>query len=263
MKNENLYKRSPASLPSVPSTSGAGKKGDEDRSALSQHGKSEKGIALVMVLVMSAIMLMLMTALIYMITVGTQSSGLLKRYKTALEAGYASTDIMTQVIAVREESKDNTTFQSRFDALKSNLSAFGMNAYVPTVLSGCTGTTKDGVVYTGMAAKVMTSTASGWQTGCNSSLDLVPADESTYDLKFNMGTSPRFTVYAKIINTIEGNTSGDSSDSGGRTGRRGAGVVSSGTGELPVMPLSSVYTIEVAAEGTSNERVKLQILYQY
>jgi hypothetical protein len=46
--------------------------------------RSEKGIVLVVVLVLSAVALALMTAMIYMITIGTQISGLQKRYKTAL-----------------------------------------------------------------------------------------------------------------------------------------------------------------------------------
>lgn len=218
---------------------------------------SEKGIALVVVLVLAAISLTLMTTLIYMISVGTQSSGLLKRYKTALEAGYASADIVAMVIAVQEKSNDNTTFSTNFDALKSNLNAFNMNPSVSSVMSGCTGSTKEGAVYSGIAAKIMTPQTS-W-SGCNDSLDLNPADDTTYDMKFDVGTDPRYTVYAKIVNTIQGNTGG------GDLGLLGKPVVSSG-GELPVMPLSSNYTIEVDAESTaanSSERVKLQILYQY
>jgi len=260
MKNDTLQKSIAASLPSISSLHGVGTEGDGTQSRVSRRCKSEKGIALVMVLVLSAITLTMMTALIYMITVGTQSSGLLKGYKTALEAGYASADIMAQVIALREKSTNNTTFNNNLDALKSNLSAFSMNPSVSSVMSGCTGSTKDGVSYTGLATKVMTGTNPGW-TGCNSSLDLKPADESTYDMKFDMGTGPRYTVYAKIVNTVEGNTG----DAG--LNLKGSPVVNSGgAGEVQVMALSSVYTIEVDAESTvatSHERVKLEVLYQY
>lgn len=262
MKNHEFQKRSAAYPTALSSPIVIVEEGEREQSTLSRCRKSEKGIALVVVLVLSAVSLTLMTALIYMITMGTQSSGTLKRYKTALEAGYASADVIAQVIALREGSADNTSFNTNLSALTTNFSNFSMNPSIPAVLSGCTGTTKDGVPYVGLAAKIMTATASGWQGGCNSSLNLIPTDDSTYDLKFDMGTNPRYTVYAKIVNTIEGNTGGDNNEESGR-GRRGAGVVSSGTGELPVMPLSSVYTIEVAAESTTNERVKLQILYQY
>ena len=62
---------------------------------------NEKGIALVMILILSAIALAIMAGLIYMITAGTQISGMQKRYKTALEAGKGGTDITYQLIAAR------------------------------------------------------------------------------------------------------------------------------------------------------------------
>ena len=51
--------------------------------------RNDRGIALVMVLVLSGIALAIMAGLIYMATSGTQVSGLQKRYKTALEGGLA------------------------------------------------------------------------------------------------------------------------------------------------------------------------------
>src|SRR5574341_2459701 len=73
---------------------------------------SERGIVLIVVIVLSAVALALMTALIYMITTGTQISGLQKNYKTALEAGVGGGDIFYQLIATRAE----TAGQASFDA---------------------------------------------------------------------------------------------------------------------------------------------------
>ena len=64
-----------------------------DRNDMSGIFSNERGIALVMVLILSAIALAIMAALIYMITVGTQASGMQKRYRTALEAGKGGADI--------------------------------------------------------------------------------------------------------------------------------------------------------------------------
>ena len=54
---------------------------------------NEKGIALVMVLILSAIALAIMAALVYMLISGTQISGMQKRYRTALEAGVGGADV--------------------------------------------------------------------------------------------------------------------------------------------------------------------------
>ena len=54
---------------------------------------NNKGIALVMVMILSLISLAIMSGLIYMVTSGTQVSGIEKRYSTALEAGKSGKDI--------------------------------------------------------------------------------------------------------------------------------------------------------------------------
>src|SRR3990170_8844714 len=69
-----------------------------------RHLKSEKGIALVVVLVLSAVALTIMTALIYMITSSTRISGIQKSYKTAVEAGQGGADVFYQIVALRGET---------------------------------------------------------------------------------------------------------------------------------------------------------------
>src|SRR4030042_6763671 len=63
--------------------------------------RNEKGITLVIVLILSLVALSIISSLIFMITTGTQLSGLQKRYKTALEAGMGGADITYQVIGAR------------------------------------------------------------------------------------------------------------------------------------------------------------------
>ena len=53
--------------------------------------RNEDGIALMMVLVLSAISLAAMAAMMYMMTVRTQMSGIQKRYSTAYEAAMVHT----------------------------------------------------------------------------------------------------------------------------------------------------------------------------
>ncbi len=206
---------------------------------------SEKGMVLVVVLVLTAVSLALMTALIYMITAGTKISGLQKRYKTALEAGYGAADLIYQVIALRGSGLDSFT---------TTLNANGLNSAIPP--SACTGT-GGGQTYLGIAGKVMTPDTT-WDANCNKSLSIDPGDPTTYDMKADLGTTTKYNVYAKIVATSDGNSGAD-------TGLLDKGVVSANTGEVTVQSIPYLYTIEVVSENSANpdERAKLSILYQY
>ena len=62
---------------------------------------NEKGIALVMILILAAISLVIMAGLLYMITSSTQITGMQKRYKTALEAGIGGSEVFSQFIGLQ------------------------------------------------------------------------------------------------------------------------------------------------------------------
>lgn len=196
---------------------------------------SERGIALVMVLILSAISLAIMAALVYMITAGTQISGVQKRYRTALEAGLGGKDITYQVLAARGDPQiDNINF------------------LINPNIGGC------------LATKLNLPT-SGWGA-CNSSMSINPAgDLTSYDFSFQLqginyfGVQPiDYIVYSKIVDTVEGNSGGD-------IGLTKGGVVNTNSGEVSMVSIPYLYTIEVEAENAANraERAKLSILYQY
>jgi len=211
---------------------------------------SESGVVLVMVLILSAVALAIMTALIYMVLIGTQTSGMNKRYRTALEAGIAGSDVITQIIG-----------------MKGDVSSFSSLGAVSTVPASCTGTSLySTMTYTSLAAKIMTSTSvtGGW-SGCDSSLAINPATNTTYDLRFQLGTSPVYNVYSKIVDAVEGNTNAGAINTGGNK-LVTAGVVQNSGGEVVVKSIPYLYTIEVDVENAtpnSTERAKLQVLYQY
>ncbi|MDA8424264.1 MAG: pilus assembly PilX N-terminal domain-containing protein [Nitrospiraceae bacterium] len=236
-------------------TSGPGK------AAPANQRRSEKGIVLVLALILCAVTLAIVTALIYMITSGTQSSGLQKRYRTAFEAGLAASDVMTQVLGIHGDEADVASFVS------NSLSV--INAQENTaVLSTCSGTaymftSSTPTTISGLAAKILTSSTT-WSpsTGCITSL---ATGSSSYDLKFQLpGTKPEWNVYAKIVDTVEGNTNG--SNTGGHQ-LVTTGVVSAkgGSGEISSVTLPYQYTVEVEAESTNpgiKERARLSVLYQ-
>jgi hypothetical protein len=256
-------KNSPPTHPS--SSRGEGKGGSEKdiallhpiRSPLSRQGwrGNEKGLAIVMVLILAAIALAIMAGLIYMITSSTQISGMQKRYETAREAAKGGADVTYQLIGLRGDTSKTSTLLSELSAISPAI----------TTSSSCTGTNIEGISFSGLAAKFNTPTTS-WSLACGGdSMSIIPPppsgpDNTTYDMRFDLGTSPypTYRVYAKIVDTVEGNSGSDE-------GLLGQGVVASGSGEVTVVSIPYLYTIEIDSEGLSNpsERAKLSILYQY
>jgi len=198
------------------------------------HSKigNEKGIALVMVMVLSVIALVIMAGLIYMLTTGTQLSGSQKRYETALEAGIGGTDVIYQLIAAR--GNPNVPL-ANFLITASNVG--GVDCLTPK----------------------LNNPTINWPAACSNSMTIDTNTQSTYDMRFDLGGGafPTYRVFAKIVDTVEGNSGGDE-------GLLRYGVVSS-TGDVTVMSIPYLYTIEVDAEnqGNPSERAKLSILYQY
>ncbi|MFH1014596.1 MAG: hypothetical protein V1762_01525 [Nitrospirota bacterium] len=214
---------------------------------------NEKGIALVMVLVLAAISLSIMAALIYMLVGGTKTSGIQKRYKTALEAGIGGSEVIYQFISLRGESAGQLAFINKLNAAGLSLNASVTTPTACTRLAACS----TYAAYTGLAAKLNLPT-SCWTTGCDSSLTITPGTASSYDMQFDLGTTTTYRVYAKIVDTVEGNSGGDE-------GLIKGGVVSSNSGEVTVQSRPFLYTIEIDAENPNNidERAKLSVLYQY
>lgn len=200
--------------------------------------RDEKGIALVMILILSAIVLAIMAGLIYIITSTTQISGMQKRYRTALEAGMGGADLTFQIFQLRGDPEQQVR-----DPIN----------YYRAISDAC------------FTEKLNETTSSTNWAACGdyaktTSMVINPSDPATYDFTFQLGSSPypTYNAYAKIVDTVEGNSGGDE-------GLLKHGVVNSGSGEITVVSVPYLYTIEVDAENAANpsERAKLSILYQY
>jgi hypothetical protein len=91
--------------------------------------------------------------------------------------------------------------------------------------------------------------------GFDNSITIDPGNASTYDLRIDLGS---YSVYSKIVDTVEGNSAASE-------GLLKSGVVSMGSGEVTVVNVPYLYTIEVLSQSTSNptDRSKLSVLYQY
>jgi len=219
---------------------------------------AERGAVLIMVIILSTVALAFMTTLIYMITVGTQISGIEKRYKTVRDAAYGGWELTRQLVALQGEPNSQDAFRAELNKAPYNLESVVTTN--PTGSAGCTGTTEGGKPLQGMQAKLLTRSAT-WSSACGTSLTIIPANVNTYDFTLKLGTgTTKYNVYAKVADTVVGNSAGEASSR--LAGAEGASYRNSGL--IEVFPLPYLYTIEVDAENASNpsERARLSILYQ-
>jgi len=98
------------------------------------------------------------------------------------------------------------------------------------------------------------TTGAGW-AGLDNSSTINPSVATSYDMRIDLGA---YRVYTKIVDTVDGNSGSDE-------GLVNPAVVNSGSGEVTVVSVPYLYTIEVLSQSTTNatERSKLSVLYQY
>lgn len=206
--------------------------------------RSEKGLALITVLVLSLITLGIISTLVYMVIQGTKFSGSYKRYGTAREAAVGGSELASDLIENRGElvipglvSLPNDCDCGDPDNPGDNRDSLG--------------------VRTCLCDKLCDATAD-WPVLCSITLD--PTD--TPDLQFSVtGITTTYQVSAKIVDTIRGN----SDLSGERLG--GTGVVSSTSGIIPAPPMPYLHRVEINSEDQNparvNERSRLSALYAF
>ena len=91
--------------------------------------------------------------------------------------------------------------------------------------------------------------------GLDNTSTINPAVATSYDMTIDLGA---YRVYTKIVDTVDGNSGADE-------GLLKTAVVNAGSGEVTVVSVPYLYTIEVLSQSTTNptERSKLSVLYQY
>jgi hypothetical protein len=109
------------------------------------------------------------------------------------------------------------------------------------------------VLNASLAPKLAGST--GTWGGLDTAMTIDPSVGTTYDMRIDLGV---YRVYTKIVDTVDGNSGADE-------GLVKTAVVNSGSGEVTVVSVPYLYTIEVLAQTQTNstERSKLSVLYQY
>lgn len=201
-----------------------------------RYTKNERGVALVLVLVLSVMALAMVGALLFMLKTGAQLSASQRFYKTAEEAGTGGAEIFAEFIKLR-------------------------GVALATGLSGTWITTD-----TCLAEKLLKTKVNWSSTACTApeqSLLIDAADTTTYDVKFTLGSNPEFTVFGKIVDTVEGNSDTGGIVTSGELG--GAGVVAANSGLVSPPQVPYLYRLEVQSQATTNprERAMYSVLYAY
>lgn len=211
--------------------------------------QDNSGIALVTSLMLTLISLTIVTYLLLMVTSGIKQSGANKRYRTALEASYGATELLTkQVLPYLFTSTLNS---GRTDPGTATASLFASSLNFTPGADAC-------------LLQKLTSDPSNWTGNCSSSSNAKELPDFT--MKLNSTSSDPFTVYTKIVSTLcsDKRTYAD----GGRcTNSDLSGVENldaDSTGPA-VMSMPAIYRVEIQAERSSNpqERSKLSLLYAY
>ena len=219
--------------------------------------KNERGVALVFVLILALIGLAIVSSLIYMMTIGTQSSGAEKFYRTSDEAALGGSRIGADLILINFDSAIaggalSAPFQAALSTVIDNT-----NNCLTQKLS-----LPPGVAFANW----------GGCTPIANRTNLDPGD--TPDMTFQLtGVPNNYNVFAKIVGTIEGNTAGVASGAsgGGASGTGGGGLsagggVGGGGASVVTPPRRSwMYRVEVQAEDAVNprERARYSILYAH
>lgn len=207
--------------------------------------KNSQGIALVTSLMLTLISLTIVMAVMYMITQSVQQSGMLKRYKTALEASYGGTDIiMQEFIPEMLKNAESTTL---FADLETKYSLINLTVNPDADMRSC-------------FQRKLTLQVSEWQDDKCIPANLSVNPKELPDLQFSMQamSGAPYTVYAKIVDTLRGNT-----DTSGLQ-LEGGGVAESLSFITP-QHLPYVYRLEIQAERSTNavEQGNISVLYAY
>jgi hypothetical protein len=206
-----------------------------------KHPERKEGAALITVLVMVVMASIMVTGVYYLINKGVGVSGLEKRYQTAREASFGGMDVyLKEIIPLAISGKTLSSVVSGFATITS-----------ATVAKGS-------LTDTCFSNKLLKDTAN-WGSGC----DYTPNAKTSPDVTFTLsgvGTAAPFSVYAKIVDTVPGN-----SDTSGVLLEGGGGVAESQSGVIMVQHFPYLYRMEVQGERQTrpDEKAGFAVLYAY
>jgi hypothetical protein len=231
--------------------------------------RNEKGIALVMVLVLSLLSLAFVSALLFMVTQGTKVSGSHRLYRTAEEASLGAAESVNDYIKTRGETRgdnfaailgsncDCRDTDDTEDNIDNALATPGRSCRCDKI---CNATAfydhADGVTGNGLCDEDTGAGADGVQ------VLLDPTTKYDEKIRVDTGTSS-YDLFIKIVDTVKGNSEQGNIVASNVLG--GTGVVNSTSGIIPAPHIPYLYRIEVEGQNSSNprEHSRVSVLYAF
>ncbi len=205
--------------------------------------RNEKGIALVMVLVIAMIGLAVVAALLFLVIQGTSMSGYHRFYRTADEAAVGGSDIAAVFIKNRGTPVAGL-----------------LNTQLLTQASNCL---QDKLLRPRGANFLA---AGNWGNCTGGGVDITMDPTAWPDMQFetpSLTGMPAYRVFVKIVDTVEGNSANTGLVTVGEL--YGAGVTNANSGEVSPPHVPYLYRVEVQAQDANNprERARYSGLYVY
>ena len=200
----------------------------------------EKGVALVTALLLTLLSLAITMALLSFIIAGTKISAGQKRYSNSLSAAYGGVEVTTKDLIPKiffgyTSSSLSTSFSAINLSVQSSTTCIRQKLYLPT---------------------------NKWTTAACGASATTQNAQLAPDFKFTLSgvtAATNFNVFAKIIDTVPGN-----SDPSGVDLDPGMAVAGAAAGISP-MHLPAMITLEVEGSQGANpqEKADLSVLYAY
>jgi Tfp pilus assembly protein PilX len=217
--------------------------------------KKNNGFALLIALIVAFIILVLGSMALYMSTVGTRMSGSLKEYRSAVEAAGGAFELTRNMVGNLKSNPSYTPSGISADIKTKCLNFKFNNPTAKNDDTGYDGWTNDNLTTYDCNAKKIEQAES---------LDLTEDEiKNSYDIKYSLG---QYTVYVKVMNTTDGNTSINSNSGKNKNiGGVESNYAQATGGGLSTPKAPYLYRMEIMSINSTNKNNKaiVTLLYAY
>ncbi len=203
--------------------------------------RNEKGIALIIALIVAVVILILGGMSLYLSTQSTRISGMYKQYRSSEEAAEGAFDLTKNIITKIKKSNSSGNSIQKPPELK-DIKQKCLEYKLSTLTKNWTNTELS-------------------SNQCPNSLDKVESPNvddviDYYDMKYVLGN---YIVYIKIVNSLIGYSSTNPIKAKSISGTEGL------KGNLPSSPSPYLYRVEIISQSktNNNDKVHISVLYAW
>lgn len=205
--------------------------------------KGEEGAALITALLLTSLALVISTALMYAVIMGSHVSATQKRYHSVLAATQGGVEALArEIVPYLMERSDSGTVA--WTAVESHFTEIAL---------------KRGVATESCLTDKLNKATDHWGAGCSQTADPTDKPDLVFTLK-GPSSSSGFTVFSKIVDTVPGNSDRYAKD----LLDAGTSVAGNEEGIRPVhVPALFNITVFGQRQDSTREKAKLTVLYSY